>query len=182
MPLALVIDADSRARSVVRQALSRYGFGVYEVESDKDAGYALAEIRPDLVLFNFKGQEDGWRIFADLRFDTDVPVILFTDQSVPDTYKDRVDGNTRVLETSASVEQVMAAVMRMGNFSTKNTQLLNPPIYDQREVIPLCMLNSQLVQAIDCALKEVGEYGEVRLTVQRGHLRFLVKLKIEDLP
>ena len=181
MPIALVINADSSADSVVRQALSQYGFGVYGVESDKEAFCAFAEIRPDLVLFNFKGQKDGWQVFAEMRLDNDVPMILLTDQSVPAAYKDRVDGNTRILKPPVSAEQVISMAMRMGNFSPHTIQLLNSPVCEKIEAVRLCMLSPRQVRAIDRALNEVGEFGEVRLTVQRGHVRFLVKVISENL-
>ena len=36
------------------------------------------------------------------------------------------------------------------------------------------------IQMIDEALRSLGEYGEVRLVVEKGHLRFLVTQKSYD--
>ncbi len=52
---------------------------------------------------------------------------------------------------------------------------------DQKQVsLYLDALNAAQVQAIDRALKEIGEYGEVHLIVNRGHLRFIGKFKTES--
>ncbi len=45
--------------------------------------------------------------------------------------------------------------------------------------VELRTLNLSQVQAIDRALQEVGEYGEVRLIVNRGRLRFIGKFTTE---
>ncbi len=42
-------------------------------------------------------------------------------------------------------------------------------------------LSPAKIRAIERALEEVGEFGEVRLIVERGHLRFIGKFKTEAL-
>ncbi len=52
----------------------------------------------------------------------------------------------------------------------------------KREItLSLEALNASQVLAIDRALKEIGEFGEVRLIVTKGHLRFIGKFKTEAL-
>ncbi len=52
----------------------------------------------------------------------------------------------------------------------------------KREVnLSLEMLSAEQVLAIDRALKEIGDFGEVRLIVTKGHLRFIGKFKTEAL-
>ncbi len=46
---------------------------------------------------------------------------------------------------------------------------------------PLKALTPRQIRAIDEALAAVGEYGEIRLVVNRGKLRFIQTLKSEDL-
>lgn len=46
--------------------------------------------------------------------------------------------------------------------------------------LTLHCLTPRQVQMIDDALREVGEFGEVRLVVQRGRLRFIEKLESLD--
>lgn len=41
-------------------------------------------------------------------------------------------------------------------------------------------LQPKHIQMIDEALSSLGEYGEVRLVVEKGHLRFLVTQKSYD--
>jgi hypothetical protein len=43
------------------------------------------------------------------------------------------------------------------------------------------VLSPAQVLAVDRALQEIGDFGELRLIVHRGHLRFLAKLKSEML-
>ncbi len=54
---------------------------------------------------------------------------------------------------------------------------------DKKKQVTLCleMLEASQVLAIDRALKEIGEFGEVRLIVSKGHLRFIGKFKTEAL-
>jgi hypothetical protein len=49
------------------------------------------------------------------------------------------------------------------------------------ESIPCRLLQRKHIQMIDDALNSLGEYGEVRLVVERGRLRFLVTQKSYDL-
>lgn len=41
-------------------------------------------------------------------------------------------------------------------------------------------LHPKLIQMIDEALCSLGEYGEIRLVVEKGHLRYLVTQKSYD--
>ena len=43
------------------------------------------------------------------------------------------------------------------------------------------ILRPEQIQAIEAALASVGEYGEVRLVVEKGRLRFLVTHKSYDM-
>ena len=48
------------------------------------------------------------------------------------------------------------------------------------EVYPLKFIEVQQVSMIDEAIGSVGEYGEVRLIVEKGRLRFLITQKSYD--
>ncbi len=47
--------------------------------------------------------------------------------------------------------------------------------------VSLQVLSARQVRAIDRAIVEVGEHGEVRLQVHRGRLRLIAKLKTRAL-
>ncbi len=48
-------------------------------------------------------------------------------------------------------------------------------------VVPGCrMLSSHQVKMIDEAISSIGEFGEVRLVVDRGRLRFVITQKSYD--
>lgn len=42
------------------------------------------------------------------------------------------------------------------------------------------LLSPSVVRKIDCALRRAGPYGEVRLIVQKGKVRFIQVLQSED--
>ncbi len=42
------------------------------------------------------------------------------------------------------------------------------------------LLSPSVVRKIDAALRRVGQYGEVRLVVQKGKVRFIQVLQSED--
>jgi hypothetical protein len=42
------------------------------------------------------------------------------------------------------------------------------------------MLSPSVVRKIDCALRRVGQFGEVRLVMQKGRLRFIEVLQSEE--
>ncbi len=46
---------------------------------------------------------------------------------------------------------------------------------------PLRMLNSDLIMKVDDALCHVGEFGEVRLIVVKGRLRFIQTMSSESI-
>lgn len=53
-------------------------------------------------------------------------------------------------------------------------------ITNNGEVFPLKFIEGQQVTMIDEAIGSVGEYGEVRLIVEKGRLRFLITQKSYD--
>jgi hypothetical protein len=50
---------------------------------------------------------------------------------------------------------------------------------DTTRCAPSLHLTSAQIEAIDQALMEVGKQGEVRLVIQRGHLRFVQIVEIQ---
>jgi hypothetical protein len=48
-------------------------------------------------------------------------------------------------------------------------------------VVSVRNLNASQIRAIDRALREIGDFGEVHLIVNRGRLRFIGKLTTQDL-
>ncbi len=53
-------------------------------------------------------------------------------------------------------------------------------ITNNGEVCPLKFIEVQQVSMIDEAIGSIGEYGEVRLIVEKGRLRFLITQKSYD--
>ncbi len=63
----------------------------------------------------------------------------------------------------------------MGDHSPKDTLML-----PDGEIYSLRFLNAKQVSMIDEALSSLGDYGEVRLVVEKGKLRFLATQKSFD--
>lgn len=58
--------------------------------------------------------------------------------------------------------------------------MVNPESKGKREVPPglqLKMLNADQVRRIDALLASLGDYGEIRLIVQHGELRYINKVE-----
>ena len=53
------------------------------------------------------------------------------------------------------------------------------PIAQSASLERLKFLNPEAVSLIDRALQEVGDFGEVRLLVEKGQLRFIQKTRSE---
>lgn len=43
------------------------------------------------------------------------------------------------------------------------------------------ILSPGVVRKIDCALRKIGQFGEVRLVVQKGRVRFIEVLQSEEI-
>jgi hypothetical protein len=56
-----------------------------------------------------------------------------------------------------------------------NLTLQDAPIDDQP-----AQLSPALVRKIDCALRRAGQFGEVRLVIQKGKVRFIQVVQSED--
>lgn len=54
------------------------------------------------------------------------------------------------------------------------------PMNENADALPLTFLNQRQVHMIDEALSSLGDYGEVRLIVEKGRLRFLVTQRSID--
>ena len=53
------------------------------------------------------------------------------------------------------------------------------PVSQSESLGRLKFLNSETANLIDRALQEVGDFGEVRLLVEKGRLRFIQKTRSE---
>jgi len=78
-PHILIVDDDSRIRTMLRRYLSEEGFKVTEAEGGPAMRAALADGGADLVLLDLvMPGEDGLTLARQLRHDTDIPVIILT--------------------------------------------------------------------------------------------------------
>ncbi len=52
----------------------------------------------------------------------------------------------------------------------------------RESILQLRTLTAAQAGAIDRAVQEIGDYGEVRLIISKGHVRFIGKFKTESIP
>lgn len=76
----LIVDDDPHIREVVRFALSRAGYEIFEAADGRQARTAVEEVGPDLVILDIVMPElDGSRLCTELRADgIDVPIIFLS--------------------------------------------------------------------------------------------------------
>jgi len=76
----LIVDDDPHIREVVRFALARAGYEIFEAADGLQARKAVREIEPDLVILDIVMPElDGSRLCTELRADgIDVPIIFLS--------------------------------------------------------------------------------------------------------
>jgi two-component system phosphate regulon response regulator OmpR len=90
LPHLLVVDDDSRLRSVLRRYLLRNGFRVTEAEDAGAARAKLASFEFDLIMLDVMMPGDsGFTLLAELRQTTRVPVLMLTAMAEPG---DRING------------------------------------------------------------------------------------------
>lgn len=80
-PLVLVVDADERARALLRSSLEQEGYRVSEAAGAHDGLEALAGEAPELVLLDVRMPElDGWELLQQVQrqHGRAVPVIMFS--------------------------------------------------------------------------------------------------------
>jgi hypothetical protein len=91
--------------------------------------------------------------------------------------RDEVD----LLDEGASIQKHQVHASRQSPNNPK--QPSRPECREKKDIaISLRATNRAQILAIDRALQEIGDMGEIRLVVYRGRLRFLEKIKMERLP
>jgi two-component system phosphate regulon response regulator OmpR len=92
-PHLLIVDDDSRLRSVLKRYLVKNGFLVTEAADARDARAKLKSLEFDLLILDvMMPGESGFDFLTQLRKDTRVPVLMLTAMSEP---LDRINGLER---------------------------------------------------------------------------------------
>jgi len=92
-PHLLIVDDDSRLRSVLKRYLVKNGFLVTEAADARDARAKLKSLEFDLLILDvMMPGETGFELLSHLRKDNRVPVLMLTAMSEP---SDRINGLER---------------------------------------------------------------------------------------
>ena len=92
-PHLLIVDDDSRLRSVLKRYLVKNGFLVTEAADARDARAKLKSLEFDLLILDvMMPGETGFELLTHLRKDNRVPVLMLTAMSEP---SDRINGLER---------------------------------------------------------------------------------------
>ncbi len=178
----LIIHSNATIRQVLARGIARCGGETFQAQKRKDGFPLLYRAHPDLVLLQVGTEhEEGWQFFSDVRLVTDVPMILLAERELePFQRMGLEEGNTIVRYPPFEIQ----AIIKVANRLWRDLDIrLAERVEEEASVsVRLGHLQSSEVLAIDQALQDVGELGEVRLIMQRGHLRFIKKLKVEPFP
>jgi DNA-binding NtrC family response regulator len=172
----LVISHDPEMRRNLTQGLHEAGHQVFDVDNRIDAMRLMYEMQPDLIFLQVAtGLNESMETFAGIRLVTDTPVVLLADQSLSPAFAELRKRNALVLVQPIVIAQAIAKAQvffRSTKVQARQAQYGKDPLEPG-------LLKGHEILAIDRALEEVGNGGQVRLIMCRGQLRFLAKLKSE---
>jgi two-component system phosphate regulon response regulator OmpR len=144
-PHLLVVDDDSRLRSVLRRYLQRNGFRITEAADAADARGKLAAFEFDLIVLDvMMPGESGFQLLSELRKTSRVPVLMLTAMAEAG---DRVNGLQRGADDYlAKPFEPLELVLRLKNILARVPA--PPPPAPSRELV----------------------FGDCRLDLVRGEL------------
>jgi len=115
----LVIDDDPQARDLLKRALEKNGWQVYEAENGSAGLAAFTTRRPALILLDLLMPEmDGFEFMHELRRRPEgghVPVIVITSKNITAEDRQRLNGHvTQILQKGGySIEQLLEEIQRL---------------------------------------------------------------------
>jgi DNA-binding response OmpR family regulator len=163
-------------RDLIR-GLQEAGHLVLDAENRTDAMRLMYEMQPDLIFLEVAASPNESReTFTGIRLVTETPVVLLACESSSPALDELNGQNCLILVRPIVVAQAIAqaqALLRAARSSSTKRQPAKKAATEPGH------LKAHEVLAIDRALEEVGNGGQVRLIIFRGQLRFLAKLKAE---
>jgi signal transduction histidine kinase/CheY-like chemotaxis protein len=115
----LVVDDDPQSRDLLRRALEKSGWQVFEAENGKAGLSELAKQSPALILLDLMMPEmDGFEFMQELRQrprHEKVPVIVITSKALTEEDRRRLNGHVSdILQKGGySIEQLMAQIQQL---------------------------------------------------------------------
>lgn len=184
---ALVIHNDDDIRFQLEAGLSKSGYQVFLALGRVDGLPLMYEVKPHLIFLGVgQDHEDIWETFSRIRLLTDIPTVLLVDEIPPEARSAVSQPNTASLPAESPISTIMAQVKTFQDLlSSSSYQVVNDREGEEgtvpiREgIVPLTFLCIEDLLAIDRALDQVRDLGEIRLTWRDGRVQTLEKLKTE---
>lgn len=174
----LIIHSDVEQRRQLGSSLEKADCEVSYAEGRTDGLPLLYQAKPDLIFLEVQSdREESWETFSRIRIFTDTPAVLLADRMPSSTHRAQCDTNTLIVLPPVSIPKVIVKARALCRSSNPSEPGSAEGADGEELMIQLQMLQVHEVLAIDRALEEIGDLGEVRLTIRRGRLRFLAKLK-----
>ncbi len=176
----VLIGADIEMRRKLMKCFSDRGDQVFEAEGRADGMPLIYEIHPDLIYLEvIAGVEESWETFFRIRLFTDIPIVLLADQLPESSYRSLGGNNALVLLQPIDPSKAVAKGKGLCRLSAGTRTPVKASESAERVEPQPRVLKAFEVLAIDRALEEVGNRGEVRLIISQGKLRFMTKLKTQ---
>lgn len=179
----LIIHGQPEVRKVLVDELTSSGCRTFEAMSRADGLPLFHQVKPDLILLEGRpDRKDDLETISRIRRFAEIPVIVLVDHgSEFDGQSPRVE-NVTFFAPPFRIKEVVAEAKRLCESQENSSRHAYFGCIEKGDnVVSLHVTNRAQILAIDRALRDIGDTGEIRLIVHRGHLRFLEKIKTEAL-
>jgi hypothetical protein len=167
-------------RCQLEAGLAKAGYQVFLALGRADGLPLMYEVKPHLIFLGTgQDREDIWETLSRIRLLTDIPTILLVDDIPPEARSAVSQSNTVILPAESSVSTIMEQVKTFQNLASSSIQQKTGEGENKEEIVPLTFLSIEDLLAIDRALDQVRDLGEIRLTWRDGRLQTLERLETE---
>lgn len=167
----LVICAESSKRRALMRDLRRRGHHIAHARGRVDGLRLLFKLRPGLIVYETTPDSANDQETLDsIRLLTDTPIVLLVDTAQAQTRSLNAE-NTAFVVAPVTAARVWACAKEL-----KPRSLSAGPKAIVERVAAFGRLRPDQLLAIDQALHDIGDSGEVHLVLDDGRLRFIAKI------
>jgi hypothetical protein len=174
-----VIHKGGDFRCQLEAGLAKSGYQVFLALGRSDGLPLMYEMKPHLIFLGVgQDHEDIWETLSRIRLLTDIPTILLVDNIPSEAASAASQPNTVFLPADSPISTIMAQIKSFQDLASSSQQKADGEDAKE-EIVPLTFLCIEDLLAIDRALDQVRDLGEIRLTWRNGRLQTLEKLETE---
>lgn len=178
---ALVIHKGGDIRCQLEAGLAKSGYQVFLALGRSDGLPLMYEVKPHLIFLGVgQDHEDIWETLSRIRLLTDIPIVLLVDDIPPEAGPAASQPNTAILPADCPISAIMEQAKTFQDLASSSQQMMDGG-ENREEIVPLTFLCVEDLLAIDRALDQVRDLGEIRLTWRNGRVQTLEKLKTETI-